>query len=443
MNCANRTIAIVLSPILLLAAEPTAKDWIGMEGNPPWKPEKNYNVRSTYEMELRDIVLDVRLYRKEHRFWGFLWTVDEKEKSHATSRPFSGKYTCQLDYSTYGALFETPQRGSVIRDYASASIAFLPEGDGRMILVDADPSWFRSLFFDPRTKTYAEKDVKEMLEDKNADFMFREIFMTGDRYLDTDSLYFLLWRSLDELKANRDRHMAVYKKPKRDFKSDLGIAARLDGQSRAKIEMEMVGNHPEEGWNRVLGNDLGFQVAQAEAKLMTYCIYGQSETRNVGDVWAIDAETLESFFPLQDRSRKPFTFSGGVLVLTVESDKNGIVTVESLSSGLVKGNTTQTDLKVTPNTEANELKPSFRIDMTDVRHNKIRFSIDSRAEICTKAEMWLALEDYKGALPKMEQLSLSEVDPEKQRLEAKIDGGRIGLHAVITTTVRELEGRAP
>lgn len=443
MNCANRTIAIVLSPILLLAAEPTAKDWIGMEGNPPWKPEKNYNVRSTYEMELRDIVLDVRLYRKEHRLWGFLWTVDEKEKSHATSRPFSGKYTCQLDYSTYGALFETPQRGSVFRDYASASIAFQPEGDGRMILVDADPSWFRSLFFDPRTKTYAKEDVEEMLEDKNADFMFRDIFMTGGRYLDADSLYFLQWRSLDELKPNRNRHMAVYKKPKRDFNSDLGIAARLDGQSRSKIELGTVGGCPEEGWVRVLGDDLGYQVAQAEAKLMTYCIYGQSETRNVGDVWDIEAETLESFFPLQEKSRKPFTFSGGLLFLTVVSDKNGIVTVESLSSGLVNGSTTPTNLKVTPNTEANELKPSFRIDMTDVRHNKIRFSIDSRAEICTKAEMWLALEDYKGALPKMEQLSLSEVDPEKQRLEAKIDGGRIGLHAVITTTVRELEGRAP
>ena len=437
MNCAKVTLPLVVAPFLLLAVEPSAKDTIRTEANPPWKPRRTYEVTSRYEMKLCDVVLDIRLFQKEHRVWGFLWTVDEKEKQHATSRPFSCEYNCYLNYRTFGADTTNRNNGSVFRAYDSANITFQPVGeDGRLILVDANPSWFRSLFFDPKTKMYSKEDVKERLKD--ADFFFREIFTTGGRFLDTDSWYFLSWKERDALKPTRNKHMNIFKKgrlalPRPDALEGLGR------QGRAQIEMGLIGDGPSKGWYRVLSDDLGHQVAQAEAKLMTYCIYGQEETRNLGDVWTIDAETLESFFPLQSKGRKPFTFSGGVLVLTVKSVKDGIVTVESLPRGEVKGSTVDTDLKITPNTDGSEFKPSFEIHMADTRHNLVRFSIDSLLEVCNYAEMWLLLEHYAGALPNVEQMALTEVNPKKQRLDAHIDDGRIELHARISTKVGEME----
>ena len=77
--------------------------------------------------------------------------------------------------------------------------------------------------------------------------------------------------------------------------------------------------------------------------------------------------------------------------------------------------------------------------MGDTRHNLVRFSIDSRLEVCNCAEMWLLLNDYSGALPTVEQMALSEVNPKKQRLEAHIDDGSIELHAAIITTVKGME----
>lgn len=171
---------------------------------------------------------------------------------------------------------------------------------------------------------------------------------------------------------------------------------------------------------------------------MSYAIYGQQKTRNPGDVWAVDSDTLESFFPLQNKRLKPFSFDDGVLVLTVESIANGMVTVKSLKGGIVDGAWVPTTLNISPNTdERNESRPTFLVDMGDERNNFARFVIDRHNDVCAKAEMQVLLQNYRGAVPKMEQLSLSEKNNDRE-LKAKIDGGEILLHCSIETRVEDL-----
>ena len=172
--------------------------------------------------------------------------------------------------------------------------------------------------------------------------------------------------------------------------------------------------------------------------MMTYAIYGQEKIRSVGDIWSIDSETLESFFPLQSGKRKPFSFNGGKIVLTVEAiDENGVMAVKSLKGGQVDGAYVSTDLNIQPRTES-EFKPQFKVDNGDARNNFVRFMIDSRNEVCTKAEMQVYLRNYGGVLPKVEQLSLEEKNNDRE-LRASIQNGEIRLYCAIKTDVEDMD----
>lgn len=403
------------------------------KANPPWKTGKYYNVRSQYEMTLNGIVMEIWNVRKAHEHWTGLWNVDAKVEDHYYSNPFSGKYTCYLDYRTFGANLVNTNNGSVFRAYDSANVEFRPlDAYGRTVFTDAEPSWLRRVLFGPRSEKVTNKEIAEQMQD--ADFMFREIFMTDGKNLDTDSWYFFGWNQRSAFNGDRMHHMDVFKKSKRF--APVSELERITPRDRAKIKQQVVGDGVSSGWNKTTDLDLGYNVAQAEAKMMTYAIYGQKETRDVGDVWTIDSETLESFFPLQSKARKPFSFDGGVLVLTVESDNNGIVTVKSLPSGRIHGAQTRTDLHIQPRTEASEFKPKFNVDMQDERNNYVRFTIDSLNEICKQAEMRVLLENYSGAVPKVEQLSLN--DPEHFKV-VTISNGSIVLYCMITTKVEDKE----
>ena len=50
-------------------------------------------------MELKGIVMHVKKFRKAHdSLWG-LWHSDEKLKDHYYSDPFTGRYSCSLNYT--------------------------------------------------------------------------------------------------------------------------------------------------------------------------------------------------------------------------------------------------------------------------------------------------------------------------------------------------------
>lgn len=403
------------------------------KANPPWKTGKYYNVESEYEMTLNGIVMEIWNVRKAHEHWTGWWNVDAKVEDHYYSNPFSGKYACYLNYRTFGANLVNKNNGSVFRDYVSANVEFSPlDAYGRTVFTDAEPSWLRRVLFGPRSEEVSNEEVAEKMQD--ADFMFREIFMTDGRNLDTGSWYFFGWNQSAAFNGDRMHHMDVFKKSK--SLAPISGLERITPRDRAKIKQQIVGDGVSSGWSKTDDLDLGYNVAQAEAKMMTYAIYGQRETRNVGDKWTIDAETLESFFPLQSRNRKPFSFDGGVVVLTVASDDNGIVTVKSLPSARIDGMQTRTDLHIQPRTEASDFKPSFRVDMQNERDNYVRFTIDSFNEVCKRAEMKVVLENYSGAVPKVEQLSLN--DPKHFKV-VTISDGSIILHCMITTNVEDKE----
>lgn len=439
MNFVKTTIAAALlaAPVALAATNEIDYG----KANPPWKPRKVYSVVSRYEMELRNIVLDIRVVRPEQEksFLGFKYIRKEKEKGHFTSSPFSGTYSCLLDYSTFATEFLSANAGSTFRNYQSANVGFKPKDKrGKTILTDANPGWFRRILgLDPRSTATDNARIADMMED--TDFVFREIFETDGRSLDDKSLYFLAWNQRDAFNGDRRHHMDVHKRRKWATATPDGVdplaVMNLTSFERNRIRQNMAGNEAWGNWERATDQDVGYCVAQAEAKMMSYAIYGQERTRNVGDVWTIGAETLESFFPLQSRSRKPFTFEGGKVVLTVESITNGFVTVKSLARGKVEGSPRSTDLRIEPRIES-EFKPDFKVDMGDARNNFVRFTIDSRNEICTRAEMQLFLRNYKGAIPKVEQLSLEEIGKDRE-MRPSIQDGEIRLHCIITTAVED------
>lgn len=435
--------------LILLTAAPTilnASDSIDYgRANPPWKPEKQYDVVSQYDMELRNIVLDIQFFRPEKVVWKGTWFEHKrkgKQEDRFTSSPFSGKYTCNLNYTTFATFLLNKNSGSTFRDYQSATIEFHPKDKaGRTVLTDAQPGWFRrQLGLKPRSKEVENQDISDEFQD--ADFMFREIFETEGQCLDVHSWYFLTWNQTEAFRADIRHHMDVFKREKASGAAKAAEAESLSKVSQAdrdRMALAMVGDGIWANWEPAPKNDIGYNVAQAEAKMMSYAIYGQEETRNPGDVWAVDSDTLESFFPLQNKRFKPFSFDDGVLVLSVESiDSNGMVTVKSLKGGIVDGTWVATTLNIAPNTdEKNESRPTFSVDMGDERSNFVRFIIDSRNNVCINAEMQVLLQDYIGAVPKMEQLSLSEKD-ENREMKATIDGGEILLHCLITTTVEDM-----
>lgn len=401
--------------------------------NPPWRPGKFYSVKSRYEMRLNNIIMDTKKIRKADvdRRW-YRWIKrDEKVEEHYRSQPFSGMYSCYLDYQTFGAHLENRNNGSVFRRYASADVSFQPlDRVGRTVFTDAEPSWLRRVLFGPRSEDVSNRELAAKMQD--ADFVFREIFTTDGKNLDSDSWYYFAWNQIEDLKADLRHSMDVYKKSAREVPSEFLL--NLTPQDRARICMQSVESGAAAGWTKESKLDLGYCVGQAEAKMMTYAIYGQQETRNVGDVWTVDSEMLESFFPLQSKNRKPFSFSGGVLVLTVVSDDNGIVSVKSLPSGNVDGAMVSTDLKIEPRTEESEHRPNFNNDISNERDNFIRFTIDTDNRVCTTAEIQATLYDYQGAVPKVDQLSLN--DPQRE-MRVCIDGGSVILHSVITTDVED------
>ena len=438
MNLDRRVyfVAVVLSVTTMLMASDSI-DYGKV--NPPWRPGKYYSVKSRYEMRLDNIVLDVKKIRKAHKerhFWT-LWLSEkdhpEKMVEHYYSQPFSGMYSCYLNYQTFGAFFQNKNSGSVFRRYSSADVSFKPlDAAGRTVFIDAEPSWLRRVLFGPRCEDVSNREIAAKMQD--ADFVFKEIFIADGKSLDSLSWYFLAWNQREAFKADMRHSMDVFKKDVRGVPSEFLI--NISSSDRAKISLQSVGSGLTSGWSKESKLDLGYCVAQAEAKMMTYAIYGQEKTRNVGDVWEVDSETLESFFPLQEKGRKPFSFERGVLILTVESDNNGIVKVKSLPYGCVDGCNKSTDLKIAPRTEDSEHRPRFRIDMWNERDNFVRFTIDSFNEVCTKAEMKATLKEYSGAVPKVDQLSLNNNDPDYET-RVDISDGEVVLHCAITTSVED------
>lgn len=421
------------------------------KANPPWKPDKRYSVVSTYDMELRNIVLDLRLIRPAEKkvvlkgtWFEHTRTRNEKEKGHYTSSPFTGTYNCKLNYTTFATALENKNNGSTFREYLLANVEFQPKDkNGRTVVMDAKTNWVQKVLrIEPFSVKMENGDVADKVE--GADFMFRDVFETDGRHLDDTSWYFLAWTGRDAFRGDVIHHMDVHKRKKaigRAKDAEQEALSSITQQGRNRISQDSVGNDISGNWDRVNDQDVGYNVAQAEAKMMSYAIYGQQKTRDVGDVWSVDSATLESFFPLQSKKRKPFSFSGGQIVLTVESiDANGKVLVKSLFQGWDKdeGEYKTTNLNIEPRTTESDLRPSFSVNLGDTNTNFVRFTIDSRNEVCLRAEMQILLRNYKGALPNVEQFKLDGKEKDRE-VRASIQDGEIRLYCLITTSVEDPE----
>lgn len=134
MNCDNIRVllmAVVLSAVNCVRAVET-------EGEPPWKMGVRYDVKSTYEMSLENVVLDVDVKKGKtwcNQTWGFKWISDSPDKviAHVRSDPFAGKYTCRLNYST-GHVEKKDSPDRHLRDLTNRILNF-SQSDRRMLFL--------------------------------------------------------------------------------------------------------------------------------------------------------------------------------------------------------------------------------------------------------------------------------------------------------------------
>lgn len=393
-------------------------------GEPPWRKGVRYDVKSTYEMSLEKIVLDVNV-KKGKTWWnqtrGFKWVSDSPDKvlAHVKSDRFSGKYTCRLNYST-GHVEKRGQAGSAFRRFDESDIQFRPVGRDDVTFTH-DQGFWRWLF-DMEGKKTVVHDITPSAG--KAEFYFSQIFNPDMAKINYLNWYFVGWKQKDA--TSHRKNLDVWRGFRLDRQPDVSHDRRMDIWS----------GDPE--WTKCTGGDrdMAYNVIQAEAKLMTYAIYGQTETRRLNEAWMTEAEILTAFLPQLSREDQPFIFEGGSIVLKVTKNEDGIQTIEMLPSGKVNGKSESSDLKIRAS-NGNKFHSVFDApDLTKKDENYVRFEVDEDHRICKSGEVHIVLHRYRGRVPNMGQLRLEGETIDGERLESKISDGIVTIHAKITTGVQ-------
>lgn len=417
MNCVNIRVllmAVVLSAVNCVRAVET-------EGEPPWNIGNRYDVRSTYEMSLANVVLDVNV-KKGNTFWNSTWGFksisDSPDKviAHVRSEPFAGKYICRLNYST-GHVEKRGQSGSAFRHFKQSNIEFLPIGSKDVVFTH-DQGFWRWLF-DMEGKKTVVHNVKPTAE--KAEFYFSQVFNPDKARINYANWFLVGWKQRDA--TSHRKNLDVWEGIRLDSNPDVSPDARR----------EIWSGHPE--WRKCFGGDMAYNVIQAEAKLMTYAIYGQKETRRLGEAWTTDAEILTAFLPQLSKEEQPFVFEGGSIVLKVVKSENGIQTIEMLPNGKVNGKNESSDLRI-QSSAGNMYNSTFDApDLANSSENYVRFEVDEDHSICKKGDVNIVLHRYEGKVPHMGQLKLEGETIDGERLDSRIVNGVVRIHAEISTEV--------
>lgn len=417
MNCVNirvLSMAVVLSAVNCVRAVET-------EGEPPWNKGVRYEVKSTYEMSLENVVLDVDVKKGKtwcNQTWGFKWISDSPDKviAHVRSEPFAGKYICRLNYKT-GHVEKRGQSGSAFRSFDQSNIEFLPIGSKDVVFTH-DQGFWRWLF-DMEGKKTVVHDVKPTAE--KAEFYFSQVFNPDKAKINYANWFFVGWKQKDA--TSHRKNLDVWEGIRLDRNPDVSPDARR----------EIWSGHPE--WRKCFGGDMAYNVIQAEAKLMTYAIYGQTETRRLGEAWTTDAEILTAFLPQLSKEEQPFVFEGGSIVLKVVKSENGIQTIEMLPNGKVNGKNESSDLRI-QSSAGNMYNSTFDApDLANSRENYVRFEVDEDHSICRMGKVNIVLHRYSGKVPNMGQLKLEGATIDGERLDSRIVDGVVRIHAEISTEV--------
>lgn len=410
MNCASiRTLMVATAALTAVNCVHAVETY----GEPPWRKGIRYEVKSTYEMSLENIVLDVNV-KKPESYWerikGWEWT-----DKHAVSDPFSGKYTCRLNYRT-GHVERRGQGGSALRNFDESDLQFRPTGSGSVIFT-LDPTWWRNFWGQGREKV----EVPDMTASAGAaEFYFSQIFDPDKAKIHYANGYFVGWKQRDA--TSHRKNLDVWRGPRLEDDTSISHDTR----------MEIWIGHPQ--WTKCTDGDMAYNVIQAESKLMTYAIYGQTETRRLGEAWLVDAEILTAFLPQLAKEDQPFEFTGGSIVLKVtKMDEEGDQIIEMLPSGKVNGKNESSDLRI-QSSYGNKFNSSFDSpDLADSVENYVRFKVDEDCRICRSGKVNIVLHRYQGDVPRMGQLELHGKTIAGNRLNSRIAGGTVKIHAEIST----------
>lgn len=416
MNFAKTRVSLLFLAAAIAASAAFGDGDVEFPGTPPWREGVKYEVVNTYDMFLEGITIDI--FTPKKGMWG---KIKKDKKGNVIfdkwkMGPFNGYYDCKLNYATSSVKCGKSGRGTAIREFSGSSIEFNAEEGG--VFTKEKAGWFEHLFRKDRHKVTKEA-IK--IRGRKTYFPFSEFYEPESKKMDVGAAYFLAWKK-ESFGPNSS--MDIFKGPK--------LTEGLSDQARVEIRS---GRRRGE-WDRCTECDIPYNSIQAEAKLMAYAIYGQSEVRNAGDCWTVDANILTSFLPQLDPRDQPFKFEGGKLVLKVTGvDEDGVQTIEMLPGGLVNGSYVSTDLNIAVN-EKSRFNTHFDTpDLSNVSQHSVSFKVDPIFMHCREGYMKLTLNSYCGDTPKMGQMELEGKAGEREFKSPRIEDGRIVIEAKIVTTL--------
>lgn len=422
--------------VFFLSEVATGSTTVKLSGGIPWQSNKRYRSISRYEMRMDSVAIHVELKRGIHwyttnsdgNWWRrhIGWNPDGVVENLDST--CSGKYVCSLEYQTFGCQMPGRQSGTAFRTFDKPTIAFIPLNDADMIFTKNRGVWRKFWKLDPEEIRVPVGDARDTIED--SDFPFREVYQVEGKHLDCDGLYCIGWNQKADSAASLTHLLNIFWSQSRNLPQCAN-----ENTYRARIRTGSA-----EGWSECPKDDLANVVIQSEAKLMTYALYGQADSRKEGDIWAVPSDMLTSFLPQLPPDRQPFKFGEGQIVLKAGPvSKDGIQRLEMVTSGVSNGRSISTNLQIEPNVDSDTERPSKfqNPDYQDVRNNFLRFEIDTDNKICKKAECRVTLRDYSGPIPKTGQLELKGKTIEGDQINSFIKNGTIVLAAEVTTTVTD------
>lgn len=421
MNYAKRIIAAVavatFAAVSVALCDDVAEP-VTFKGQPPWRSNTVYQVTSQYNLILDNIRLEVDILGK----W---WPKKRKPVGHVTSDPFSVKYFCSLDYSTLKVMKMGEQQGSAFREFSQPSVEFVPEGHPEVCFTKTNTNgWWRDVW-----RMDAETEMVNIAKaGENADFAYRQVYEPEGRKTAYGNLHMIYWEQNEAF--TKESSLSVFKGPHRNTEIDTGF------DNRAAISQNQA-----DGWVRCGSSDMPNSVIQAEAKLMSYAIYGNTDTRDEGEAWTVDADILTSFLPAVRPEDQAFSFKGGKLVLMVKDvDRRGIQTIVMVPKATVNGKEETTDLKIVPNISGKYKATYDAPNLANSSENSVIFKVDSRHRICRSGEVRLVLRNYNGALPSVGQMELGGKKKrviDGHQIDAQIKSGTVTMAAELRTTTSD------
>lgn len=419
MNYANRiraALAVATFAAVSVAFCDDVAEPVTFKGQPPWRSNTVYHVTSQYDLILDNIRLEVDELGKR-------WPNKGKAVRHFTSEPFSATYLCSLDYTTSEVMKWGEQQGSAFRQFERPAVEFVLKGHPEVCFTKKN-GWWRDFWgMDAKTEMV---DIQKPGDD--ADFAYRQIYEPVGKKTAYSNWHMIYWEQNEAF--TKESSLSVFKGPHRHTDIDRG------GGQRAAISQNQA-----VGWVRCGTLDMPYCVIQAEAKLMSYAIYGNTDARDKGEAWTVDADILTSFLPAVKPEDQAFSFKGGKLVLMVKDvDRRGIQTIVMVPKATVNGKEETSDLKIVPNISGKYKVTYDAPNLANPSENSVIFKVDSRYRICRSGEVKLVLRNYNGALPSVGQMELGGKKKrviDGHQIDAQITNGTVTMAAELATKVSD------